>query len=105
VAKPELDDRLYMFVRSEDKRRWAELASEEEMEASQWVRRVLRRAPERKKPLGPEDEGPFDTHLHLRFNSEAKKLYADRAQRLGLTLASWVRQELNAAADHQEQGG
>ena len=105
MATPELDDKIYMYVRSEDKRRWADLASEEEIETAQWIRRSLRRAPERDQPLRLEEEGPFDTTLTLRLNSDAKNLYADRAHREGLTLAAWVRQELNAAADREEQGG
>ncbi len=96
-----LNARLHIDVLRRDKAAWMAAARAEEIDLSQWARRILKRAPQRSAPVSVPFEGPFDDSYHMLINRDAKKLYEDEARQQGISLAAWVRIELNAAASFQ----
>lgn len=88
--------RLILYVRRGDKQRWRTISEEEGLGLSQWVRHTLQRAPKRPAPLDPNPE-LFDDSLQLRVRDEDKSQWERLAQEQDLTLAEWIRRELNDA--------
>lgn len=91
-----LDSRLHLPVGKRDKGRWMRKAQEEDLDGSQWIRRILNRT---RGPLSgvPEDR-PLNETLELRVNGQDKQRWEQLAQKEGLGLAQWTRRALNLAA-------
>ena len=85
-----------LHVRTKDKQRWRDVALDDGLELSQWVRRTLNRAPKRPAPFDPSPE-LFDDSLQIRVRTEDKSSWERTASEQGLTLAEWIRRELNDA--------